>query len=390
MTLDVRARRAADDFHRAAEEMDRSVPDRTSFERFDRFRRGRHRSARIGVTVLASAIALAAILFVAKAIPRAEQPASPPARNGQIVFVRYDHHSGEPVAFSMDPDGTDVTQMFFSGFFSGHSEWPHWSPDGSQVSIFCCDDRKSPQLVDPATGGLREFPQVQGGVQRFCGFAWSPNGQRVACGNFGLRDSRKTGVWTIRVSDGGDPQQLTSNPGGEDTPGDFSPDGRRLVFVRKDHAGHATGIFVVDADGTGLERLTPSGMMVDGFGGSWSPTGDRILFVARTDPDHRRTIWEVNADGSNLHRLPIAPVCGGSVSDPSSTACFYPGWSPDGTKIVFTRATSNGTKSNIAIINADGSGLVQLTSSGDADEADWGKAPAGGIASFTAEVRRVS
>ncbi len=60
------------------------------------------------------------------------------------------------------------------------------------------------------------------------------------------------------------------------------------------------------------------------------------------------------------------------LADPRSIDCFYPGWSPDGTRIVFTRATADGTQSNIAIVNADGSGLVQITNTGDADEADWG------------------
>jgi len=372
VTLDARARRAAADFHRAAENMDRAIPRRSSFERFDRFMRRRQRNARIRAAALATALTLAAIFFVARAIPRAERPAITPVRNGQIVFVRYDHNSGEPVAFTMDPDGTDVTQMFFSGFFSGHSEWPHWSPDGSRVAVFCCDDGKSPQFVDPDTGSLREIAPTDPGLQQYCGFAWSPDGRRVACANFGLRDPRETGIWTIRTSDGGGPRQITSNPGGEDGLGDFSPDGTRLVFVRSNRDGHVTGIFVVGLDGGGLERLTPAGMIVERFGGSWSPSGDRILFVARSDQNHRRAIWEVNADGTDLRQLPIEPACGGALSDPSSVACLYPGWSPDGTKIVFTRVSAGGTRSNIAIVNADGSGLVEITNTGDAGEADWG------------------
>ena len=169
--------------------------------------------------------------------------------------------------------------------------------------------------------------------------------------------------------------QLTSNPGGEDGPGDFSPDGKRLVFVRGDEHGEVTGIFVVRLDGSGVRRITPPGMILGWFGGSSSPTGNQIQFVAKADPDHRRAIWEVDADGSDLHQLPIAPACGGPTSDPSSTACTYPGWSPIGTKIVFTRTTENGTRSNIAVVDADGSGLVQITHTGDAGEADWGTHP---------------
>jgi Tol biopolymer transport system component len=373
--LDARARRAAQDFRRAADAFDRSTPQRSSFERFDRFRRLRERNSRIGVILVASALAIAATLLVTRAIPRVERPAAPRHQNGKLVFVRFDPRSGEPVAFTMNPDGTDVTQMFFSGFFSGHSEWPHWSPDGTQVTLFCCDTGMSPQIVGPDSGKLREFPPADPGLEQYCGFAWSPDGRRLACTGFGMTDPSRNGIYTIRSSDGGGLTRVTSNPGGEDAPGDFSPDGLRLVFVRKDNNGDTMGIFVVRVDGTGLRRITPAGMVIDWFGGSWSPSGDQILFGARADPDHRRAIWEVNADGSGLHELPITPACGGPISDSRSTACFYPGWSPDGTKIAFTRVTEDGKKSDIAIVNADGSGLVQVTNTGDADEADWGTHP---------------
>jgi Tol biopolymer transport system component len=293
------------------------------------------------------------------------------ALNGRIVFTRYDVTVGGVVSYTMDPDGTHVQQLFFNG----HSEWPHWSPDGTQIAIFCCDDGMAAHIVNPDTGSFRELAPVRPDLEEHCGFAWSPDGRRLSCGNFGLTEPRGTGIWTVRSSDGGGLRQITSNPGGEDNPGDFSPDGRRLVFVRNDADGEAIGLFVARIDGGSLRRITPRGMVLDGFGGSWSPTGNRILFVARTDADHRLAIWEVSADGSDLHQLQIAPSCGGSFSDPRSVSCFYPGWSPDGKRIVFTRVSAHGTQSNIAVVNADGSGLVQITHTGDADEADWGIHP---------------
>lgn len=375
MTLDARARRAANDFRRAAEDMERSAPERSSFERFDRFRRIRQRNERIRVIAIASALAIVAIFLGMRAIPRGERPAAPQPRNGRIVFVRFDPHSGKPVSYSMDPDGTDETQLFFFSRFFSHSEWPRWSPDGTRVTVFCCPGHVAARIVNTDTGGLRALPDMDpGGLEEDCGSAWSPDGRLIACGNFGLTDPRMTGLWTMRSSDGGGLKQLTSNPGGEDDPGDFSPDGKRLVLIRLDPTGKATGIFVIGVDGSGLRRITPKGMNLDWSFPSWSPTGDRILFVARTDADHRRAIWEVNADGTGLHQLPIEPACGGPISDPTSAGCSYPGWSPDGTKIVFTRSTANG-KSDICIVDADGSGFIQITNTGDADEADWGTHP---------------
>ena len=376
MTLDDRARRAATGFRRATEDWVRSTPERLEFERFNRLRHTRQRNARIRVIAVAFIVAILAVFVASRAVPRADRTAAPPARNGRIVFVRYDPDSHEPVAFSVDPDGTDGTQMFFSGFFSGHSEWPHWSPYGTEVAVFCCGDQEAAHLVDPETAEVRELTPVDPGrLEQHCGFAWSPDGRLLACGNFGLTNPRETGIWVIRSSDGGGARQLTSNPGGEDDVGDFSPDGERLVFIRRAETGAPTGLFVVGVDGSGLQRITPQGMILDLFGGSWSPIGDRILFVARTDRRQRRAIWQVNADGSGLHQLAMSPACGGPISDPVSIGCSYPGWSPDGSRFVFTLVTGNGKESNIAIADADGTDIVQVTRTGDADEADWGTHP---------------
>jgi Tol biopolymer transport system component len=381
VTLDARARRAAHDFRRAVEDFDRSAPERSSFERFDLSRRRGQRNARVGVTLLASVIAIIAIVFVTRAFPRAEQPAVPPAANGRIAFVRYDTAYREPVAFTMDPDGSDATQMSVSEAW-GHSEWPHWSPDGTRVTVFCCDNDYpgAAHIVNPDTGELRTLPLVgPRGLEEDCGSAWSPDGRLIACGNYGPRTNPpETGLWTLR-SDGGGLTQVTSNPGGADEPGDFSPDGKRLVFIRAIGSQNArnlkaAGLFVVGVDGSGIRRITPKGMNLDWFQGSWSSTGNQILFVASKDAHHRRAIWEVNADGSGLHQLPITG-CGGPIADPSSIDCSYPGWSPDGTRIVFTLRTGSGKRSDIGTVNADGSGLVQITHTGDADEADWGTHP---------------
>ena len=90
MTLDARARRAAHDFRRAVEDLDRAAPERSSFERFDLFPRRGQRNARVGVTLLASVIAMIAIIFATRAFPRT---ARGPADDQRLTFV-HDHHSG--------------------------------------------------------------------------------------------------------------------------------------------------------------------------------------------------------------------------------------------------------------------------------------------------------
>ena len=286
---------------------------------------------------------------------------------GAIVFARFDSSLGSTVIYTVNPDGTNLRPLF-----TDFAEFPHWSPSGDLVSIFCCDDGMAAHFVDPDTGSFRELAPPDPSLEVHCG-NWSSDGQRVACESFGVDDPRRNGIYSIRTSDGKGLKRITSNPGGEDAPGDYSPDGQQLVFIRS-HPNGEVGLFVVGVNGSDLHRLVPAGVLVEPpifFAGSWSPNGDEILFVARASPDRLPTIWIVNANGGGMHQLTISPACGGAASNLNSTACLYPSWSPDGTKIIFTRVEAGQEHGNVYGVNADGSGLFQITDTGDATQADW-------------------
>jgi dipeptidyl aminopeptidase/acylaminoacyl peptidase len=313
---------------------------------------------------------LVAIALCAAALPAAPAQAKVLGPNGQIVFQRLDRKLGGTAIYAVNPDGSHLRRLF-----ARRAEFPHWSPDGGKVSIFCCDDGMAAHIVDADTGSFRELAPPDPTLEVHCGL-WSPDGRRMPCESYGITDPGRNGVYSIRTSDGGGLERITTNPGGADTPGDYSPDGKRLVFVRQDPTGRV-GLFVTNLDGGGLQELPTPGLIVEFgfFAGSWSPSGNKILLAARTAPDHRRAIWVVNADGSGLRQLPIALPCGGASSDPTSISCFDPGWSPDGSKIVFTGATANGPQSSIYTVNADGGGLFRVTR-GLADSLpDWGPHP---------------
>ena len=330
--------------------------------------------------IASATMVLGSLLLVACSEPNTSEPSGPaatqvPEPGGRIVFVRADASegvlAGGGVTYTLNADGSDVQRLFSGGL----SADPRWSPDGTEIQIFCCDDGGAAHIIDPESGELRTIPPPDPTLETFCGGAWSPDGERLACEVFGVDDPNRNGIYSIRASDGGDLSRITTNPGGDDIPGDYSPEGNRLVFVRSAEDGEI-GVFVTNVDGSGVRRISPPGMVVDDlFAGSWSPIDDRILFVARDTQDHHKAIWVVNADGSSPHRVRIARGCGGPLSDPDSFGCYSPGWSPDGMWIVFTRSSPDGSEENIWIVKADGSGLVQLTNGGLDDRADWGPDP---------------
>ena len=197
-------------------------------------------------------------------------------------------------------------------------------------------------LLDVGTSVVT--PLVQDQSNYFTG-PFSPNGARLLFTGFGLTHS----YVGIMNADGTDRIDLTADPAIDEGFPAFSPEGIEVVYTSRRDGNNE--IYIMDSSGASPQRLTndPS----DNFAPVWSPDGTQIAFLS--DRDNATGIYSIylmKVNGSDVKRLTND---NGNDNDNDYT----PAWSPDGKQIVF-RSVQNG-QSDIYIIGADGSGLVNLT-----------------------------
>ena len=136
---------------------------------------------------------------------------------------------------------------------------------------------------------------------------------------------------------------LTNHPAVDASPA-WSPNGSKIVF-KSDRDGRAE-LYVMNADGSNAVRLTYNAGVDPSFSDpDWAPDGSRIAFTCQVESGNR-DICRINADGTGLVRL---------TTDP--TTDFAAAWSPDGRRIAFVSG------SQLKLMNADGSGATQVATS---------------------------
>ena len=172
--------------------------------------------------------------------------------------------------------------------------------------------------------------------------AWSPDGKRIT---FSSNPSAEDFQWRVQAIDP-DGSNLKPITDFSTAVADWSPDGKRLVTnTDRDRPPDMPDLVIVNTDGTNPVLLINSPATIDAAG-KWSPDGTRVAFFSNRGG--KTDIYLVNADGSNIVQLTKDAVGANS-----------PAWSPDGKRIAF--ASLRNGNSEIYVMNADGSAATRLT-----------------------------
>jgi Tol biopolymer transport system component len=250
-----------------------------------------------------------------------------PGANGLIAYTC------NPSTLSVckaNPDGSGAGTLV-----SGASN-PVWSPNGQKIAY-----EKSPDLYTANADGTGQLLFESGASEP----AWSNDNTTLA---FLKNDGH---IW---VKGSSAEQQVTNGTADQDPA--ISPNGQRLVYVAS--AGGNLHLFVVTLGGAGIPVPTQltSGAN-DEVSPAWSPDGTTILF-------------EESSGG--LYKVACCAAGQTPAQVGSATDAHNPSYSPDGSKIVYS--TNSGGL--VVTDSAGGSPTTIVSSISNADDPDWGTAPA--------------
>jgi len=329
--------------------IERFRPEPGIVERVYERRRRDQRNARItativGVIVFAVAVGVAAVAFRARSVPANEPPPAITMHNGPIDVVGFTDgvrafNGKHGLGSYAVKCGGSCTETYAAA----------WTKDGTRLAFVpgCgggCGSAGDPyhgiRVVDIEQGTDRLILPSEG----VFALAWSPDGSRIAYVTVtDYQPDTRTfqpdgGIWVINA-DGSGAERLTQATAPDSV--SWAPDGSRLVY------GTEGGVFVVGLDGSAPIPIA------HGHLPTWSPDGQTIAYMAGCD------VRSVTPDGLNDRSLvdlrtvrPKRQGCGGAGGLT---------WSPDGTKLVVLASRGPAdpnvpSRQDLFELRADGSG----------------------------------
>ena len=342
-------------------------------------------------------------------LPMVVKP-SPPEH--KIVFASdRDNTSGMYDIFIMNTDGTDVKNLTNTPNVA--ESYPAWSPDGTMIAFLSGEEGNSEVFVMSSTGeNKRNVSNAPSANDRR--FVWSPNSTQLAFLSDRDDVAEIYDVFVVK-NDGTGLMNLTHSTNSDEWTVDWSPDGTKIVYLSDlslppGLIGH---IVTMNADGTNKTTIVTNWGF--NFNPVWSPNGSKIAFIlsgysssclALVNPNgtsqacvtpmsiewvHEGILWSSSGshilfegleDGSDQLNLFVVDVSDSSVTNVTTNVPGYGSpfgsmdWSADDNQIIYSEHFSL-LKGDISIINIDGTGYNNLTTSENEDDRwpNWSPVP---------------
>jgi TolB protein len=294
------------------------------------------------------------LLLAIGAVTTSVVVAAPAAQAGGVVrpsYVFTSDRDGDPEIFVRRTDGSTV-QLTRNRVVDDSAVW---SPDGKRLA-FLREHRGGLALFVMDAGGtdVRRLttPVPKDGPQmsRDMTPAWSPEGATIAFASD--RASFETEIWRIDA-DGTGLRRLTRTAEHvTDVAPSWTPDGRWIYFSSTRVSFFNPEVFRMRPDGTGVQRITRTENHVDDGAPDVSPDGRTIVFMS-TRGNGDQDMFTMALDGSGVRRL------GGGAALVDE---FFPRWTADGGSVLYMRfGTPEVPRDTIWSIDADGTDRRRIT-----------------------------
>ena len=175
---------------------------------------------------------------------------------------------------------------------------------------------------------------------------WSPDGKKIAF----VSGKEQVSDWDIYVMDanGKNVERLTNNRVADQEPA-WSPDGKWIAYASEVDGNGNRDIYVMSPDGRKRKKLTNQIPKADEP--SWAPDSRRIAFVCNLDGNPDICVMAVsnvlNGTQKHLNKKDVTNLTKHIAHD------YSPTWSPNGDRIAFSSERQLGTMS-IYVMDADG------------------------------------